>query len=201
MAGWRKNIGRKGFKVMIKTMAPAREGRINCLGLFLTFFLFVFPLLTLFPAQLFSQSDQALLNLSVTIPVRFNLEISNSQVSFTRTGPVTQPQAIPANEGVFSLTLKIAGSQTANVNIWLVANSDLRDESTGYTIPVETISWKAEGPGFFAGQLSKASPALVAKISGSGIFKGNLYFSFADNPQLYAPGNYQTVVTLLAEAI
>ncbi|MBC7363002.1 MAG: hypothetical protein H5U07_00480 [Candidatus Aminicenantes bacterium] len=175
------------------------EGRVRNSRVFSV--LFIFFLITFCAEALYAQSDEALLNLSVTIPMRFKLEISNSQVSFTRAGLVTEPQAIPADEGVFTLTLKIVGNQTLNVNIWLVANSDLRDESTGYTIPVETISWRAQGPGFSDGQLSKVTPALVAKISSSGIFRGNLYFFFADNPQLFVPGNYQTVVTLLAEAI
>lgn len=153
------------------------------------------------PAALFSQSDEAPLNLSVIVPVRFNLEVSSSLISFTRAGLVTESQLIPANEGPIKLVLKIIGSQSANINIWLVASSDLRDQSTGYTIPVEAISWKAEGTGFYDGRLSKSAPALVARLSGSGIFTGNLYFYFDDDPKTFAPGTYQTVVTLVAGAI
>ncbi|MGB9862681.1 MAG: hypothetical protein ACPLPQ_02615 [Candidatus Saccharicenans sp.] len=161
-----------------------------------------FLALTVFsPVALFSQSDEAPLNLSVIVPVRFNLEISSPFVSFTRAGLVTERQLIPANEGPMKLDLKIIGSQSANINIWLVASSDLRDQNTGYTIPVEAISWKAEGTGFYDGRLSKSAPALVARLSGSGSFTGNLYFYFDDDPKTYAPGTYQTVVTLVAGAI
>lgn len=164
-------------------------------------FLFIFVLLMLFPAGLYSQSDEAQLNLSVVVPVRINVDISSSIVSFTRSGPVTDPQLVPSNEGIFKLTLKVTGKKNMTVNVWLTASSDLLDQSTGLTIPVESISWKVEGNNFYEGQLKKQIPVLVAKISGSGIYAGGLYFNFADDPRNFAPGNYQTTVTLLAEAI
>lgn len=181
--------------------ALGRKKVINKGRAFYTLILSFLALMIFSPAALFSQSDEAPLNLSVIVPVRFNLEVSSSLVSFTRAGLVTERQLIPANEGPIKLVLKIIGSQSANINIWLAASSDLRDQSTGYTIPVEAISWKAEGTGFYDGRLSKSASALVAKVSGSGIFTGNLYFYFDDDPKTFAPGTYQTVVTLVAGAI
>ncbi len=163
--------------------------------------LFILGLLIFSPSSLYSQSDEAQLNLLVDVPVRINVNISSSIVSFTRSGPVTEPQLIPSNEGVFKVTIKVTGKKKMTVNVWLTASSDFSDQSTGFTIPVETISWKAEGNNFYDGQLKKQVPVLMAKISGSGIYTGGLYFNFADDPRHFAPGNYQTTVILLAEAI
>lgn len=160
------------------------------LRLFLFFLFFNF---------LFSQNT-AYLDLRVYIEKRCKLEISSSLISFIRTSSEGKPQILPANENPVALAIKTNLPPNAQANVWFIAHSDLVDSSTGYVIKVETISWEAQGEGFLSGSLSKLSPSLVAKINGAGEFKGILHFFFAEDPH-YAPGNYQTIVTLLVEAL
>lgn len=153
----------------------------------------------LMAGQLLAQ-NLASLGVTVQIARRIKIEISTSLVSFTRSSSSGQPQMIQANEGVFELTIKSNNDRGSSTSIWFQAYSDLLDSSTGYTIPVERISWKAEGNGFYPGNLSKATPVLVARFDGPGSFTGQLYFFFSEDPNL-APGSYQTTVTILAEGI
>lgn len=162
-------------------------------------FIFWLCLLFLFLNYLLAQNT-AHLDLRVYIEKRCKLEISSSLISFIRTSSEGKPQILPANENPVALTIKTNLPPNAQANVWFIAHSDLVDSSTGYVIKVETISWEARGEGFFSGSLSKLSPSLVAKISGAGQFKGILNFFFAEDPN-FAPGNYQTIVTLLVEAL
>lgn len=165
--------------------------------LFFYGFFFLSVLRPLFPQAV----DNATLSLTVTVERRFKLEVSTNFVSFTRTTFSSTSQRIPANEGAMELTVKLASNYNSTVNVWLIASSDLQDSSSGYTIPVETLSWEGQGTGFYSGQLSKAAPVLAARLSGSGVFKGSLYFYFADDPKNFAPGTYQTKVTILVEGV
>lgn len=149
--------------------------------------------------QLLAQST-ASLGVTVQVARRFRIEISTSQVSFTRSSSTGVPQTIPANEGRFDLTVKTNNDYSSYTNVWFQVSSDLLDSATGYTIPVERISWQAEGSGFYSGQLSKAVPALVARFTGPGSFTGYLYFFFAEDPNM-APGAYRTTVTILVEGV
>jgi len=164
---------------------------------FFLLLMFLVLLKLLFPQEI----ETATLSLTATVEKRCKIEINSSWLSFSRTSWSGQSQVIPGNEGAFELSIKMTSNYGSTVKVWLVASSDLRDNSTGYTIPVETISWTAEGTGLYPGQLSKAAPALVARISGSGVFKGSLYFNFADDPKNFAPGNYQATVTILVTGI
>ena len=150
-------------------------------------------------AQLLAQRAA---NLGVTVLVarRFRLELNTSQVSFTRSSSTGVPQTIPANEGRFEVTVKTNNDYNSSTNVWFLVSSDLLDSSTGYTIPAERISWQAEGSNFYGGQLSKASPVLVARFAGPGSFTGYLYFFFAEDPSM-APGSYRTTVTVLVEGV
>lgn len=161
------------------------------------FFLLAWTGLTL--GQLLAQST-ASLGVTVQVARRFRIEISTSQVSFTRSSSTGVPQTIPANEGRFDLTVKTNNDYSSSTNVWFQVSSDLVDSATGYTIPVEKISWQAQGSGFYSGQLSKAAPALVARFTGPGSFTGYLYFFFAEDPNM-APGAYRTTVTILVEGI
>lgn len=145
---------------------------------------------------------QNLASLGVTVQVarRIKIEVITSLVSFTRSSSSGQPQKIPANEGSFEVTIKSNNDQGSSTSIWLQASSDLLDSSTGYTIPVERISWTAEGNGFYPGNLSKTSPVLVARFDGPGSFTGQLFFFFAEDPSLI-PGSYRTAATILVEGI
>ena len=156
-------------------------------------------LLLILMKSLFAQST-ATLSLSVSVERRSKIEINTSFISFTRTSSRGVPQMIPANEGSFELRVKVTANYNSTVNVWLVASADLIDSSTGYTIPVETISWEANGSGFYSGQLSKSAPALVARRSGSGSLSGGLNFIFAEDPN-FAPGTYQATVTILIEGV
>lgn len=151
------------------------------------------------PGQLLAQST-ASLGVTVQVARRFRIEISTGQVSFTRSSSTGVPQTIPANEGRFDLTIKTNNDYSSSTNVWFQVSSDLVDSATGYTIPVERISWQAQGNGFYSGQLSKAAPALVARFTGPGSFTGYLYFFFAEDPNM-APGAYRTTVTILVEGI
>jgi len=169
---------------------------------FLLLLSFLFIILGFLPEPLFSQaSDNGTLSLTATVAARSKIEVNTSMISFTRLTWAGQAQAIAANEGSIALTIKMTSNSDSTVNVWLVASSDLKDASTGYTIPIGTISWSAQGAGFYAGQLNKTSPVLAARLSGSGIFKGSLIFSFADDPKNFAPGNYQATVTILVTGI
>lgn len=156
-------------------------------------------LLFLFFNLLIAQNT-ANLDLQVYIEKRCKIELSSSLISFLRTSTQGKPQIIPANENPVEVAIKTNLPPGAEANVWFVASSDLVDSSTGYTINVETLSWEAQGNGFFSGHLSKLSPCLVAKINGAGEFKGLLNFFFAEDPN-FVPGTYQTIVTLLVEAL
>ncbi len=154
---------------------------------------------SLFLGQLLAQSV-ASLGVTVQVARRFRIEINTSQVSFTRSSSTGVPQTIPANEGRFDLTIKTNNDYGSSTNVWFQVSSDLMDSATGYTIPVERISWQAGGSGFYSGQLSKAAPVLVARFTGPGSFTGYLYFFFAEDPDM-APGSYRTTVTILVEGV
>ncbi|MCR4395120.1 MAG: hypothetical protein NUW07_00120 [Candidatus Saccharicenans sp.] len=162
-------------------------------------FLLVLFSCSLVAGQLLAQS-QASLGVTVQVARRFKIEVSTSLVSFTRSSSSGLPQTIPANEGSFELTIKTNNDPGSSTNVWLLASSDLLDNSTGYTIPVERISWTAQGNGFYPGHLVKATPVLVARFVQPGSFTGQLYFFFAEDPN-FAPGNYQTTVTILVEGV
>lgn len=181
-------MSRAGHQVRTKRIATRR---LVC------FFLLVWAGLAL--GQLLAQST-ASLRVTVQVARRFRIEISTSQVSFTRSSSTGVPQTIPANEGRFDLTIKTNNDYSSSTNVWFQVSSDLVDSATGYTIPVERISWQAQGSGFYSGQLSKAAPALVARFTGPGSFTGYLYFFFAEDPNM-APGAYRTTVTILVEGV
>ncbi len=163
--------------------------------------LFFFFILFFFFSYLLAQREStATLNLRVFIEKRCKIEISSSLISFVRTSTQGNPQIIPANENPVEVAIKTNLPKGAEARVWFLATSDLVDNSAGYTIEVETISWEAKGDGFFSGQLSKSSPSLLARIGGAGKIKGLLNFFFAEDPN-FAPGNYQTTVTLFVEAL
>ncbi len=161
----------------------------------LSFNLLLFLFFNLLLAQ-----DTATLSLRVYIEKRCKIEIGSSLISFIRTSTQGKPQILPANENPVEVVLKTNLPVNAEARVWVIASSDLRDNSTGYLIAVETISWEAEGEGFFSGHLSKSSPSPLASIMGAGQFKGILNFFFSEDPN-FAPGIYQTTVTLIVEAL
>lgn len=144
--------------------------------------------------------NTATVSLTAKVEKRTRIEINTGFISFTVASQTRGPQRIPASEGSFELTVKMTSNYNSTVNIWLLASYDLTDSSTGYTIPIETISWQASGSGFYSGQLSKSAPALVAKRLGSGTLRGTLNFFFAEDPN-FAPGTYQATVTILIEGV
>jgi hypothetical protein len=164
------------------------------LTIFISLFLFV-----LLMKPVLAQNT-ATLSLTATVEKRTKIEINTGFISFTRASSIGEPQRIPASEGSFELTVKMASNYNSTVNIWLLASYDLTDSSTGYTIPIETISWEANGSGFYSGQLSKSAPALVARRLGPGTLRGTLDFIFAEDPN-FAPGSYQATVTILVEGV
>ncbi|MCX7973931.1 MAG: hypothetical protein N3B16_05455 [Candidatus Aminicenantes bacterium] len=163
----------------------------------------IFPLLGFLGLLSFNfllAQNTAYLNFTVRIEKRFKVIMSTNFISFVRTSTQGKPQLIPANENPVEMTIKTNLPQGAKAKAWFIAASDLIDYSTGYTIKIETISWEAKGNGFFSGHLSKSSPVLLALISGAGEIKGILNFLFAEDPN-FAPGTYQSQVTLLVEAL
>lgn len=174
-------------------MFPLLWGRKINFALISSFLLFLF-------FHLLLAQTTTTLDLRVYIEKRCKIEISSSLISFIRTSTQGKPQILPANENPVELAIKTNLPPRAEANVWFMAGSDLVDSSTGYIIKVETISWEAKGDGFFSGYLSKLSPSLVAKIKGAGEFKGILNFFFAEDPN-FAPGTYQTIVTLILEAL
>lgn len=161
--------------------------------------LLVLVLLFSLPSRLSAQNSAAL-GLTVKIEIRLKLEVNTTFLSFTRSSSSGVPQIIPANEGPFNLVVKTNCNLSLTASVWALANSDLVDISTGYSIEVERVSWQAEGDGFFPGQLSKSTPVLIARFRRPGEYSGSLNFFFAEDPNL-APGTYQTVVTILVEGI
>lgn len=161
----------------------------------------LFPVLLawIYLVQAYGQS-MANLKLTVMIEKRAKLELSFSFISFTRSSSSGMPQMIPANEGPLDVTIKTNYNDASELNLWVQALSDLVDSSTGYTIPVEMISWKGEGEGFLPGNMSKLAPVLVARLKGSGSFKGRLHFFFAEDPS-FAPGSYRSSAVFLAEGV
>jgi hypothetical protein len=165
-----------------------------------TFWLLFLVLLTgVFLTRSYGQSA-ASLRLTVLVEKRAKLEISTSFISFTRSSSSGQPQTIPANEGPLDLVVKTNYNSSSELNLWVQAHSDLVDTSSGYVIPVERISWQAEGEGFLPGTMSKLGPVLLARLKGSGSFKGIIHFFFAEDPN-FAPGSYRTTATILAEGV
>lgn len=148
---------------------------------------------------LFCQNT-ATLAVTVRVEKRFRLEVNTSFISFTRTSSSGVPQTLPANEGPFQVKIKSNCSSSATTNVWFIPASDLVDDSTGFSIPVERISWQADGAGFYSGNLTKTAPALMARFMGPGVYEGNLRFFFDEDPGL-APGTYQTTVTILVEGV
>lgn len=180
------------------TLDPELSGRR---GEFSLLFGMLGVLLLLFslPSRLFGQNSAAV-GLTVKIEIRFKLEVNTTFLSFTRSFSSRVPQVILANEGPFNLVVKTNCNPSLTTSVWALANSDLVDSSTGYSIEVERISWQAKGDGFYPGQLSKSTPVLIARFRGPGEYSGSLDFFFAEDPNL-APGTYQTLVTILVEGI
>ncbi|MDD8019745.1 MAG: hypothetical protein PHU81_00970 [Acidobacteriota bacterium] len=159
--------------------------------------IFLSVFLGLGPAYLSGQNTNPV-NLRVVVEKRFKIEVSSSMVSFMPGFRSVSPQILQAREDSFTLTIKT--NCDSGTTVWLVAKSDLVDSSSGITIPINKINWAAEGQGFYPGSLNLASPCLLAKTKGAGIFTGNLNFSFAESPN-FAPGSYRANVTILVEGI
>ncbi|MGB4703758.1 MAG: hypothetical protein WBI18_01585 [Candidatus Saccharicenans sp.] len=161
--------------------------------------LFTILLVMFLVRPLFCQNT-ATLAVKVKVEKRFRLEVSTSFISFSRVSSSGFPQTIPANEGPFEMKIKTNCTSSTTTNVWLIAQSDLVDGSTGFTIPVERIWWEAEGLGFYPGRLNKVFPVILARLKGPGEYSGKLSFNFDEDPGL-APGVYNTTVTILVEGV
>ena len=144
------------------------------------------------------------LNLTAFVSSRYKLEMSAGSVTFTRVAnPQTRPD-IPQNESPISVTVKATTSRflifPQTINLRIEAVGTLTDPSSGTTIPVSAVTWKASGVGFVgSGTLSSGTAALLGTWNASGVYDGTITFSFRDDPN-YPPGTYRLTVTLTVGA-
>lgn len=129
----------------------------------------------------------------------YDLYISQNNISFTDVAPdiSSSPatKSIVANEGPVSVRAFAIIIPSSSLQLTVTAQGDLTSGS--YTIPANTISWTASGPGYQAGSLSAGTAVPVGSWSGS-IFhwhEGTLNFSFLRDYTTQAPGTYTLTAT------
>jgi hypothetical protein len=128
---------------------------------------------------------------SAAVSATAKLDIPVATVTFDDKDPDDFP-SIAANEGAISITAKGKTSSGSSITLTLQAANDLTSGSD--TIAISNVTWTADGAGFVAGTMSKASAVSVASWTNSGSRSGSLTFAMA-NSWSYKTGNYSIGAT------
>ncbi|HET6385436.1 MAG TPA: hypothetical protein VFJ58_18750 [Armatimonadota bacterium] len=118
-----------------------------------------------------------------------SLQLSTTTITFPDSNPDQVP-IIPAAQNPVTVTVRAEGTTTSWI-LEVIATDDLR--SGADTIPIDAISWTANGAYFQSGDLSKSSMQAVG-AGPKGNFTGVLSFQLA-NSWFYDPGIYTTTIT------
>jgi hypothetical protein len=125
------------------------------------------------------------------------LTLDVSALSFPSADPDSVPQ-VSAIENPVTVEVTVRSGSPSIVDLTVLSSGDLR--SGADVIPVDRVSWRANGAGFTSGVLSRADPQPVGQWFGKRVNAvGSLWFQLK-NSWDYATGSYsQTVAyTLVA---
>jgi hypothetical protein len=129
-----------------------------------------------------AQADSARLSLNIAL------------LSFPSADPDSVPSVAAAQNPV-QVTVEVRGTGSSQLTV--LAGGDLR--SGPDQIPIDRITWTAQGSGFTSGTLSRSQPQLVGQWLGKTDSIGQLRF-WLQNSWSYAAGSYSQglVYTLVA---
>lgn len=128
--------------------------------------------------------------LSVAIGSQGRVTFTSLTLAFPSANPDQAP-VVAAAPAAITVTAKSRTPANAQVTLTLQAADDLRSGTA--TLPASLIQWKASGPGFVGGTLSRDEAALVAAWTGSGVHTGSQQFEF-QNSWSHPPGTYSVTV-------
>lgn len=143
------------------------------------------------PAASLAQSVTA----SANIAAIARLSLAPATITFMDADPDLVP-AMPSSTGPIALSARARTPPGARVTLSLLANDDLR--SGLVTIPIEALTWTAQGSGFLGGTASRTAAQLVGSWTDSGVRSGTQAFALANSWTLPSGTFTGTLVYTLA---
>jgi hypothetical protein len=128
--------------------------------------------------------------LLVNLPATARISFSATSVTF----PDADPDATPSVPGIpagITVSARARTSRNSQITLTVQSTDDLRSGTT--ILPAALITWSASGTGFFSGTLSRTTPQLVGRWTGSGARAGTLSFRF-ENRWTHPPGVYSATL-------
>jgi hypothetical protein len=128
--------------------------------------------------------------LLVTLPTTARVSFSTTSVTFPDADPGATP-LVPSVPAGVSVSARARVPRNSQVTLTVQSTDDLRSGVT--VLPASLITWTATGAGFAGGTLSRTTPQLVGRWTGSGVWTGTQSFRF-ENRWTHPTGTYSATL-------
>jgi hypothetical protein len=128
--------------------------------------------------------------LLVTLPTAARVSFSTTSITFPDADPGATPLVASVPAGV-TISARARLPRNSQVTLTLQSTDDLRSGVT--VLPASLITWTMTGAGFSNGTLSRTTPQLVGRWTGSGVRTGTQNFRF-ENRWTHPTGVYSTTL-------
>ena len=140
------------------------------------------------PSVVRAQSGTA--TLLVMLPTTARVSFSTSSVTFPDADPGTTP-FVPSVPAEVTISARARVPRNTQITLTLQSTDDLRSGVT--LLPASLITWTVTGAGFAGGTLSRTTPQLVGRWTGSGVRTGTQNFRF-ENRWTHPTGIYSATL-------
>jgi hypothetical protein len=127
--------------------------------------------------------------LLVNLPTQARITFSSTSVLFPDADPGTTP-LVPGVPGI-TINARARVPRNSQVTLTVQSTDDLRSGVT--VLPAALITWTSTGSGFSGGTLSRTTPQLVGRWTGSGVRTGTQSFRF-ENQWTHPVGVYSATL-------
>ncbi|HEY7498677.1 MAG TPA: hypothetical protein VH740_09195 [Vicinamibacterales bacterium] len=128
--------------------------------------------------------------LLVNLPATARVSFSATSVTFPDADPTATPFVPSVPVGV-TISARARVPRNSQITLTLQSTDDLRSGVT--VLPASLITWTASGAGFAGGTLSRTTPQLVGRWTGSGVRTGTQNFRF-ENRWTHPTGIYSATL-------
>lgn len=140
------------------------------------------------PSVVRAQSGTA--TLLVMLPTTARVSFSTSSVTFPDADPGATP-FVPSVPAEVTISARARVPRNTQITLTLQSTDDLRSGVT--LLPASLITWTVTGAGFAGGTLSRTTPQLVGRWTGSGVRTGTQNFRF-ENRWTHPTGIYSATL-------
>ena len=128
--------------------------------------------------------------LLVTLPTTARVSFSTTSVTFPDADPGATPLVSSVPAGV-TISARARVPRNSQITLTLQSTDDLRSGVT--LLPASLITWTVTGAGFAGGTLSRTTPQVVGRWTGSGVRTGTQNFRF-ENRWTHPTGVYSATL-------